>query len=374
MPGKTLQPVAAVFAPDIRGALHAHVDVPAPGVIDGHAGQLREHPFQIGPGGTGHIRRDAAQVGAAAAEQQAVVRGQAEIVGDELVVDHAAVLRQQRRRQLRVERRGGHLIGTHRQQTAGQATVEAVDVGVAGQHDLVGAHLAPLGTGHIALALFAVAEHAALFEQPAAALLDGRRQALGQLERIEVAGLRIVQRGLVTLAADPLGQLIAADQAQLVIAPLVLRLFQRLGEHADTARQHGRPQAAGPVVDVKAMALRQLTDFLGGPDHAVPQAPGAGHAERLLQRRHIARPAQQRLAAIAPGSGPGQTAGFQHDHLLAGGSQTQRRVQAAETAADDQHVGLQGFLQGAAQRDAAGESGGVVTGNVLSGLFEHGTP
>lgn len=47
-----------------------------------------------------------------------------EIVGDELVVDHAAVLRQQRRRQLRVKRRSGHLIGTHRQQAAGQAAVE----------------------------------------------------------------------------------------------------------------------------------------------------------------------------------------------------------------------------------------------------------
>ncbi|MNW15279.1 hypothetical protein D3C71_2137320 [compost metagenome] len=66
----------------------------APGIVDGHPGQLREHPLQVGAGGAGDIFGNTAQVGAAAAEQQAMVRGEAEIVGHDLVVDHANVARQ----------------------------------------------------------------------------------------------------------------------------------------------------------------------------------------------------------------------------------------------------------------------------------------
>jgi len=102
----------------------------------------------------------------------------------------------------------------------------------------------------------------------------------------------------------------------------VLRLFQRLGQHADAAGQHGRPQAARAVVDIETMALRQLADFLGSPDHAVPQATGAGHAERLLQRRHVAGPARQRLTAVTPRGGPGQAAGFQQHDCFARQGQT----------------------------------------------------
>ncbi|MNT81595.1 hypothetical protein D3C72_2212050 [compost metagenome] len=88
----------------------------APGIVDLHALQLREGSFQDRAGGSGNVLGDTAQVGATAAEQQALVRGQAEVVGDELVVDHATVLWQQRTGQGRVQGRGGHLIGTHRQQ------------------------------------------------------------------------------------------------------------------------------------------------------------------------------------------------------------------------------------------------------------------
>ncbi|MNE24948.1 hypothetical protein D3C80_1182600 [compost metagenome] len=94
MTGETLQPIALAVTADVGRALDAAVDVAAPGKVDGHPSQLREHPFKVGAGGAGHVLGDAAQVGAAAAEQQAVVGGKAEIVGHELVVDHAAVARQ----------------------------------------------------------------------------------------------------------------------------------------------------------------------------------------------------------------------------------------------------------------------------------------
>ncbi|MNP79315.1 hypothetical protein D3C76_1771220 [compost metagenome] len=46
-------------------------------------------------------------------------------------------------------------------------------------------------------------------------------------------------------------------------------------------------------------------------------------------------------------------------------------MQAAETGADDQHIGVVGALQGRAQRDTGGVGLGIVAGDVLSGLLEH---
>ncbi|MOA53771.1 hypothetical protein D3C78_1772820 [compost metagenome] len=66
-----------------------------PGELEIDAAQLREGTFQVRAGGTGHVLGNAAQVSAATAEQQAVIRGQAEVIRHELVVDYAAVVGQQ---------------------------------------------------------------------------------------------------------------------------------------------------------------------------------------------------------------------------------------------------------------------------------------
>ncbi|MNP31691.1 hypothetical protein D3C76_1248260 [compost metagenome] len=118
MAGETLQPVALALAADIRGTLDTAIDMAAPGVVDGYPGQLREHPLQVRAGGAGDILGDATQVGTAATEQQAVVRGKAEVIGHELVVDHATVARQQRTGEVGVQWRSGHLVGPDGQQAA----------------------------------------------------------------------------------------------------------------------------------------------------------------------------------------------------------------------------------------------------------------
>ncbi|MDT4834503.1 hypothetical protein FQZ97_681410 [compost metagenome] len=302
-----------------------------------------------------------------------MVGGEAEVVGHELVVDHAAVLRQQRARQFRVQRRGGHLVGAHRQQAAGELAVEAVDIGVAGQHQHLAAHFALGGAGDEAVRGFAVFQHLALLVDAPAGGFDGSGQALGQLERVEVGGLRVVEGGLVARAGDPLGQLVAADQAHLVVAPFVdgvcLGLFQQL----DPALLHRGPEAADPVVHVEAMALRQLAHLIGSPAHAVPETAGALQAQGLFQRRHIAGPAQQGLPTIAPGRGPGHPAGFQQCHALAGQRQAQAGVQAAEAGADDQDIGVLTARLGRPQGNAAGVGLGVVGADMLGGLLEHGS-
>ncbi|MNH37527.1 hypothetical protein D3C79_984430 [compost metagenome] len=98
----------------------------------------------------------------------------------------------------------------------------------------------------------------------------------------------VIQRSLVARAVDPLGQLIAPNQAQGVIAPLGLGVMQGILKHLHPPWQHGGPQAAKPIVDIETMALWQFTHFIGGPAHAVPQAPSAFDAEGFFQRRHVA--------------------------------------------------------------------------------------
>ena len=372
MAGKALQPVLLPLPSDIGRAVQGAVDMAAPAVVDLYPAQLREHALQVGPGGCRHVLGDAAQVGAAAAEQQAVVRSDAEVVGDELVVDGAGAAREQRARQLRVQRRGGHLVGADRQQAFRQLAVEAVDIGVAGQHQDVAAHLAVLSAHAVAVGGLLPVQRLALLEDASSGCLDGAGQALGQLQRVEVGGAGVEQRGQVARAGDPLRQLFFGDEAQLRIAVLLLGFLQALLQLAHAARQHGGVQRAGAVVDVEAVAAGQLAHLLGGPDHAVPQALGAFQAQSLFQRRHVAGPARQGLAAVAPGSGPGDAAGFQQHHLLAGQGQAQAGVQAAEAAADDDHVAVERFLQARAQGDLA-IGGGVVGADVLRGLLEHGS-
>ncbi|MNC21993.1 hypothetical protein D3C75_699810 [compost metagenome] len=148
-------------------------------------------------------------------------------------------------------------------------------------------------------------------------------------------------------------------------------LVQGFFQHLHPARQHGGPQAAQPVVDVEAMALGQFAHFIGGPAHAGPQALGAFDAQGLFQRRHVARPAEQCLATVAAGRGPGHAAGFQQRYTLAGLGQAQGGVQAAEAGANDQDFGVVAALQGRVQGNAGGVGLGVVAGDMLGGLFEH---
>ncbi|MNP47452.1 hypothetical protein D3C76_1415060 [compost metagenome] len=67
--------------------------MPAPGELQFNPFQLWKHPFQAWPGGAGDVLGHAAQVGAAAAEQQPVVWRAAEIIEHELVVGDTDIAR-----------------------------------------------------------------------------------------------------------------------------------------------------------------------------------------------------------------------------------------------------------------------------------------
>ncbi|MOA40270.1 hypothetical protein D3C78_1621280 [compost metagenome] len=115
-----------------------------------------------------------------------------------------------------------------------------------------------LGIDLEAVATLAVTQRAGLLEDAPAGTLDGLRQPVGQLQRIQVRRVWIVETGLVALAGDPLRQLVTRNEAQPLVAPAAIGLGLPVIEHADPARQHRRPQVTDSVVAVEAMPLRQF--------------------------------------------------------------------------------------------------------------------
>src|SRR5579859_2829566 len=113
-----------------------------------------------------------------------------------------------------------------------------------------------------------------------------------------MACLGIVERRLVAVACNPLRHFLARDEAHLVVTPLFLGFPLSLLEERGATRQHCRPQTSCTVVRIEAMPRRQLTYLTGGPTHAVPQLTGTFQTQRRLQRRHVAGPAEQGLAAV----------------------------------------------------------------------------
>ncbi|MNP28895.1 hypothetical protein D3C76_1218960 [compost metagenome] len=162
------------------------------------------------------------------------------------------------------------MIRTHRQHAAGKFAVEIVYIGVTGQYQLIAVHFAPVRAGNKAIGGFAVIQHLALLENLAAGLFDGIGKSLGEFQRVEVTGFGVIQRGEVARAVDPLADFVLADDAHLAVAPFLFGLVAGFMQLCDPALLHGSPEAAGAVVDIEAVALRQVADLLGRPAHAVP--------------------------------------------------------------------------------------------------------
>ena len=83
--------------PDVRQAAAADGERAAPGVVDRDGGELRKYPQHVRPDERGDVRRKAAAVVLAAAEEQATVGGEPEVIHDEAGVVHADVVADQGR-------------------------------------------------------------------------------------------------------------------------------------------------------------------------------------------------------------------------------------------------------------------------------------
>ena len=94
-------------AADLRQAVGADADHPAPLIVDTHIGQLREHLEHLRPHVAGDIRRIAPRIVAGTAEQQAAISREAVVIHGHTLVAERHVLRDQLPRLLFGELFGG---------------------------------------------------------------------------------------------------------------------------------------------------------------------------------------------------------------------------------------------------------------------------
>ena len=185
-------------APDLRQAIGADADHAAPLVVDADADQLREHLEHLRLHVGGNVFRVAARIVAGAAEQQTAVGREAEVVERHALVADCRILRQQFAAQRFGQALGGDDVTAGRQHLAGELRLQAVEVGVAGEHQGFCLYHA---IGRVDLDLRAILDafDLRLLEQAYAQRLRRGRLAKRQIQRVQVPGAHIQQAAEVTL-------------------------------------------------------------------------------------------------------------------------------------------------------------------------------
>ena len=99
---------------EVRGAIQRDIDVATPHIFDFHVSQLREYAAHAPGHGAAQVGWGQGGIAGTAAEQQAMVAAQAEVVQRPVGVGHRHVVADQGARAFLAQRRGGGDVGAHR--------------------------------------------------------------------------------------------------------------------------------------------------------------------------------------------------------------------------------------------------------------------
>ena len=285
------------------------------------------------------------------------------------MIAHRHVLRQQAGGLRFAQRLGGDDVAAGGQHFAAQLRVEAVEVGVAGQHQGLGAHVA-LGGVHLDLGAVVDARHFGVLKQLHAQLLRGGRFAERQVQRVQMARAHVDHAAHIAVGADHAAHLVGLQQAHFMAITQAAQFFGVFGQAVQVAGLVGEVavapgQVAGDLVALDALA-HDLHGFQAHQLH-LAHAVAADHVGELVQA--VADAANQ-LAAITPAGAPADLARFQQHHAEAALGQFQGRVQPGKAAADHAHVGS----HFAGQRRVIGlrQAAGGVVGSGVPGAGGHG--
>ena len=329
---------------EMRRHVQRDVHEAAPGVLDAQVGQLRKHLQHAAADARDQVARRHARVAVAAAEQQAVVRAQAEVVEDEVGVRCGAAPRQQRLRARRRHGLGRQQVGAHRHDAradlGGDGVAVLAQVYVARQHDEVAGALA-LRRLHHRLAPALHHEHRRVLEDARARALRRRRQPQAVPQRMQVAGAGVEHGGVEARAVHPSAHLAGADPLQRIVVGR-LHVVHPAAQLPRLARAGGQVQVAGLPVAIDAVAADALLQQPHAVHRHVPGAARVLAAELALDRLlAVAAVAHDRLAAIAPGSAPARIGALQHHRLDAVFlGQMIGCGESGIAAADDRDIGL----------------------------------
>ena len=349
-------------AADLRQAAEREQEVAGPAVVDAHAAQLREDTLELGSDHRLDARRVACAVDHAAAEQQASVGAQPEVVEQVVAVLDAEVAGQQLKRP-RAERLGGDHLRAAGHGARGQPRLQVAEVGVAGQQHLVGLDHALRGVHAHARAALDARDLRLLVDPPAAAL-EGQGLALRQAQRVHMTAARIEQRAEVALAGHLAAHGLAVEHLQALQAVTLPEPLVRF-QAAQLAWGEGGEQAAVLELAIDGVARHQLAQDAAALEGHGAHGGGLCGAVARLDDVEVARVAVDDLPAIAPRSPPADPRLLQQQHAAAGVLQVQRGAQPGVAGADHADVGTHAAGQGRAGR-LWQSGGGVVRGRVTA--------
>ncbi|MNV40366.1 hypothetical protein D3C71_1319690 [compost metagenome] len=347
----------------MRGAVAGDVDIAAPHIFQLHVGQLREHPAHAaGHAGAQAGRRQRGIIGLAA-EQQAVVAAEAEVIQRPVHVGHGHVVADQRFGAFGTQRLGRADVGADRHHPGFQFRCDVLQPGVAGQHHEVRINAALRGD-QCRLRPALHPDHRGMLMDDDAGRFGSPRQPLRIGQRMQVAAGGVVHRAEVTVAGQFLLQARAVPPFQRVVVAL-RHAFDVRTQRAFLTRMDRHAGVAVVPVAVDGVTGDALFELVHAITREIEQQPRIGIADQFFQRVLLAAITDDGLAAIATGSAPTDALGFQHGDLVALFGQRQRSGQAGVTGTQHRNVGTGRTVQRRARRQcrlAAGVPTGWVGG------------
>lgn len=241
--------------------------------------------------------------------------------------------------------------------------VQAIEVGIAGQHQGAGAHLA-VGGVHAHFVAVVDAGDGRILEQLHAQRLRRRRFAERQIERVQVAGARIDHGAVVVVRADHLVHALLGDQAQFVAVAEAFQLGLVGGEVIEVGGLVGQVAVAPGQIAVDLELCHSLAHDLHRFQAHQLELAHAFCADHRLELLDAMADAADQLPAVAPAGAPADLVGLQQSHAETLLRQFDGRVQAAEAATDHAHVHLHLALQRRVGQLAI-DAGGIVGRGML---------
>ena len=356
----------AAVPPQVRQAGAGDGDQPAPGVVDLQVRGLGEDAAHVARHKIRHVGRGRGAISLAAAEQEAMVGGHAEVVHHEAAVGDGAVVGDQGVRALQGLCRDD--VVAYRHDVAGDVGVQFAQEGVAGEDHVLGGHHAVRGVD----------------AKPGPPLQPGRDGALVQHGARSGRRLRQAQRVVqrMVVAAE------AVDQAAVVVRRGDLRLDVRRFHEAGVGVGHALGQAFGLAAEVLHVArLGGGGEVAGEPEVAGDRVAGgevhyqfarldgeveegAGLVGAVLRDQFQRAQAQARddLATVAPRGAPADPPAFQEHHRQSRLRRVEGRRQPRAAAAHDADVGARLALQRRRVHARVRRCGVVGGGHVQAGV------
>ena len=235
------------------------------------------------------------------------------------------------------ERLGCNDVRAHPQDPTGQRRRDGADVGVATKHEMRAAH-STVRRVHGDFRSVFIAQHPGILENVRAGGFGGSRDALGELERVQVAAARVDEPSEVMIAADVPLQLLAVQQPCRAVVIILVQFTHPNVQFLQMSRLDGDVDMVGVILAIDGVLADQRLREIQGFDGQVEQAPcviaaDLGHEAFLTRRK-----AEDGLPSAAPGGSIADDMRLEQGDPVAALRQMQCSRAAGDAAAEHRHI------------------------------------